>query len=229
MTPNHTNDRYVVVGRFPWNKTAFGSRVGDDPHWQFVSSAEDVERLASGGVSLAFFLHWSSLVPASVLEACECVCFHMTDVPYGRGGSPLQNLIASGHKSTVLTALRMTEQFDAGPVYAKRPLSLEGTAEAVLVRASELAMDIAVELVRERPEPVEQQGEVTVFRRRQPAESRVPGGLTVDGLHDFIRMLDAQGYPHAFMEVEGYRLEFSRSGRYDGRVEASVTITPVGM
>ncbi len=23
----------------------------------------------------------------------ECVCFHMTDVPYGRGGSPLQNLI----------------------------------------------------------------------------------------------------------------------------------------
>ncbi len=37
---------------------------------------------------------------------------HMTDVPYGRGGSPLQNLIARGHTSTKLTAMRMTAEVD---------------------------------------------------------------------------------------------------------------------
>lgn len=227
MTLDHTNDRYVVVGRFPWNKKAFEARVGGETRWRYVSTAEEVEQLADGEASMAFFLHWSNLVPKRILESCECVCFHMTDVPYGRGGSPLQNLIVRGHHATILTALRMSEEFDAGAVYAKWPMSLEGTAEAILVRASQTAMDMAVELAADRPEPVEQQGEVTVFRRRRAVESKVPSGLTIDGLHDFIRMLDAEDYPRAFLEVDGYRLEFSRSGRYDGHVEASVTITPV--
>jgi len=37
----------------------------------------------------------------------------MTDVPYGRGGSPLQNLIVRGHTETKLTALRCVRDLDA--------------------------------------------------------------------------------------------------------------------
>jgi methionyl-tRNA formyltransferase len=44
-------------------------------------------------------------------------------------------------------------------------------------------------------------------------------------LHDFIRMLDADGYPHAFLEYGKFRLEFSRSALYEGRVVADVRIT----
>ena len=43
-----------------------------------------------------FFLHWDWRVPHVIWQQHECVCFHMTDVPYGRGGSPLQNLILEG-------------------------------------------------------------------------------------------------------------------------------------
>ena len=225
MAPDRADEHYVVAGRFPWNRRAFDRRVGGDPRWRYVDTVAEVEKLAEAGVRYAFFLHWSHLVPKSVVEACECVCFHMTDVPYGRGGSPLQNLVLRGHDTTVLTALRMVEELDAGPVYAKRPLSLEGTAEAILVRASEMAMDMAVELAAAQPTPVPQEGEVTAFRRRRPAESRLPAGLSLDALHDFIRMLDAEGYPHAYVEVDGYRLELTRSNRYDDRVEAVVTIT----
>lgn len=32
--------------------------------------------------------------------------FHMTNFPYGRGGSPLQNLMKRGHHTTTITALR---------------------------------------------------------------------------------------------------------------------------
>ena len=36
-------------------------------------------------------------------------------------------------------------------------------------------------------------------------------------IYDFIRMLDADGYPHAFLEIQGIRLEFRRvSRRCDG-------------
>ena len=40
-----------------------------------------------------FFIHWSWLIPKEIYENYECIVFHMTDLPFGRGGSPLQNLI----------------------------------------------------------------------------------------------------------------------------------------
>ena len=44
----------------------------------------------------------------------------MTDLPYGRGGSPLQNLILKGKKTTKITAFKMIDKIDAGPIYLKK-------------------------------------------------------------------------------------------------------------
>ena len=55
----------------------------------------------------------------------------MTDLPFGRGGSPLQNLITRGISKTKISALRCNEEIDAGPIYLKRPLSLHGSAEEI--------------------------------------------------------------------------------------------------
>ena len=46
--------------------------------------------------------HWSYIMPRELFENRECVVFHMTDLPYGRGGSPLQNLIVRGHRETMI-------------------------------------------------------------------------------------------------------------------------------
>src|SRR5207237_9233696 len=96
-----------------------------------------------------FALHWSWRVPAEIINNVECVCFHMTDVPYGRGGSPLQNLIARGHRDTKLTALRMTEQFDAGSVYLEETLSLAGTSGEIYIRATRLAGSMMKRIILE--------------------------------------------------------------------------------
>jgi methionyl-tRNA formyltransferase len=37
-----------------------------------------------------FFPHWSYLIPEDIYNRFECVIFHMTDLPFGRGGSPIQ-------------------------------------------------------------------------------------------------------------------------------------------
>jgi methionyl-tRNA formyltransferase len=152
----------------------------------------------------------------------------MTDVPFGRGGSPLQNLIVRGHRETTLTALRMTDQIDAGPVYLKRPLSLEGAAEEIYIRATRLSLEMAEEITRLEPIPVPQKGTPVHFERRTPEQSRIHQPATLDELHDFIRMLDADDYPRAFLECDGYRYTFRRAARYDGRIEADVCIEPIG-
>lgn len=196
--------------------------------WHYIDSREEltVENLTRLNPRYVFFLHWSYIVPKDVLTAFECVVFHMTDVPYGRGGSPLQNLIVRGHKATKLTALKMTEGLDAGPVYTKVPMSLDGNAEQILIRASELSAEIIKGMIANEPTPTEQQGEVTPFKRRKPEESRLPES-EIEKVYDHIRMLDAEGYPPAFIEYGGLRMEFKKANMYDNKVVAEVTITPM--
>jgi methionyl-tRNA formyltransferase len=218
--------RYVVAGSRPWNRVLFAERLQSLPgRWAFAGSVEELGSLLeeSPKPRYIFLLHWSMRVPDEWLDSHECVCFHMTDVPYGRGGSPLQNLIQRGHRETKLTALRMLHEMDAGPVYAKKSLSLEGSAEEIFLRAGRLSAEIIEEMIRTEPEPQPQSGEAVIFKRRRPEQSAIPADLPdLAALHDFIRMLDAEGYPHAFIEHGGFHLEFTRATLYHGRLVADM-------
>lgn len=219
---------YLVMGCKPWNRRLFEEYLCRLPgQWRYVDTVSEltldfVRQLAP---RYLFFLHWSWRVPQKIVEQFECVCFHMTDVPFGRGGSPLQNLIARGFRETRLTALRMSKEFDAGPVYGKEPLSLAGGAEEIYLRAGELSAKMIQRMVEEEISPVPQQGKAVNFKRRTPAESEIGQVTSLEKLYDFIRMLDADGYPRAFFQYSGMRFEFSRPTLYDGRIAADVKIT----
>jgi methionyl-tRNA formyltransferase len=222
--PEH---RYIVASLHEWNKVSYDDVVRNLPgRWEYVSTRQALELALSQPEQprYVFFPHWSYKVSDSIFEEFECIVFHMTDVPYGRGGSPLQNLIVRGHVDTMLTALRMTGEFDAGPVYLKKRLSLEGSALEIYQRAAGLAAEMIQEISETGMEPVEQIGEPTVFTRRTPAESEIPEDLDQRGVYDFIRMLDAPGYPKAFVRYGNYRFEFFEAELQDGQVETKVTI-----
>lgn len=174
-----------------------------------------------------FFPHWSWKIPAEIHDAFECVIFHMTDLPFGRGGSPLQNLIVRGIHETQLTALRCVADLDAGPIYLKRPLSLHGTAEEIFLRAVDLMREMIEVIVREQPQPQSQPplDDPVVFHRRTPEEGDLGGLSTLEQVFDYIRMLDADDYPKAFIETQSLRFEFSRASLKPGEIIADVRIT----
>ena len=145
----------------------------------------------------------------------------------GRGGSPLQNLIVRGIYETQLSALRCVRELDAGPIYAQVPLSLHGSAEEILLRAAALIEGLIVDIVEQRPTPRPQAGDATVFRRRRPQDGDVAGLTQLSQVHDHIRMLDAEGYPPAFLRVGSLKLEFSRSRLAADHLLADVRITIV--
>lgn len=185
------------------------------------------DRLTELAPRYVFFPHWSYMIPAEIHDKFECVIFHMTDVPFGRGGSPLQNLITRGVTETKLTALRCTKDVDAGAVYMKRPLSLHGSAEEIYLRAGTITEEMIAEIVEANPEPVAQRGEPVIFKRRRPEQSDVREVSDLNGMCDHIRMLDADGYPRAFLQSGRFRFEFSRAARKQGRIIADVVITEV--
>jgi methionyl-tRNA formyltransferase len=125
---------YIVAGNTPWSRRVFDEIISRYPGvWHFASEPDELTpgRIASLNPRYIFFLHWSDKVPVEIFNTYECICFHMTEVPYGRRGSPLQNLILKGHRRTKVTALRMIEDFDAGPVYKQEELSLEVNTEEI--------------------------------------------------------------------------------------------------
>ena len=157
-------ENILIVSEKSWNKELVSYLQSTMPQYAFylISQKEDftVERIGSISPVKIFIPHWSYIIPSAIFERYECIVFHMTDLPYGRGGSPLQNLIVRGLTATKLSALRVEVGLDTGPVYLK------------------------------------------------------------------IRMLDADGYPHAYIEKGEFRYEFTRASiKADGSIVADVKIT----
>ena len=172
-----------------------------------------------------FFPHWSSFISKEIFERFNCVIFHMTDLPYGRGGSPLQNLIVNGHRDTKISAIKCVKKLDGGPVYLKKDLSLQGTATEIFERASKVIRNMIAEIIQENPTPVEQEGEVVNFKRRRPEESDSREITDNERMYDHIRMLDADGYPLAFLESDYLKFEFSQAELNEGELYARVKIS----
>ena len=124
-----------------------------------------------------------------------------------------------------MTAIRVVHELDAGPIYLKAPLTLDGTAEEILVRATRVSAQMIRQMIEAEIVPFPQKGEPVVFSRRQPCESRLPEDLSLEGLYNFIRMLDADTYPRAFINAGGFRFEFSRASLCGDQIVANVTAT----
>ena len=222
--------RIIVAAVNLWNERRYNHWIANGEHTtRFIGELSELtpQVVSEFGPDYIFFPHWSWKIPAPIYENHECIVFHMTDLPFGRGGSPLQNLILRGIHETQVSALRVVEAMDAGPIYLKRPLCLRGSAEEIYLRASELVFQMMNEILDQRPAPVPQSGPVVEFKRRTPAESEIPPRNDLMALYDFIRMLDAEDYPSAFLAHEGFRYEFTRATLRDGYIAADVRIVPI--
>ena len=85
-----------------------------------------------------FFPHWGFKVPDEIIKNYECICFHTAPLPFGRGGSPIQNLILKGFLTSPVCALKMTDTIDGGPIYLKRNVSLKGNLSEIFNRISDV-------------------------------------------------------------------------------------------
>ena len=223
-------ENILIVSEKSWNKELVSYLQSTMPQYAFylISQKEDftVEGIGSISPVKIFIPHWSYIIPSAIFERYECIVFHMTDLPYGRGGSPLQNLIVRGLTATKLSALRVEVGLDTGPVYLKMDLSLSGTAEEIFVRVNKLVGKMIVEIIQNNLQPVPQEGDPVVFKRRKPEQSDMSGLEKLEEIFDYIRMLDADVYPHAYIEKGEFRYEFTRASiKADGSIVADVKIT----
>lgn len=205
---------FLLVSSRPWHDRLFRNLSSSiQGNWKQIKQKEELTLafLSEYQPAFVFVTHWSHIIPARIFEQFNCIVFHMTDLPFGRGGSPLQNLIARGFDKTKISAIRVEKGMDTGAVYLKKDLSLLGTAEEIFIRATDVIEQMIVEIVENKLQPQPQQGDVVVFHRRKPEDGNLSTLESVAEVFDYIRMLDAEGYPNAYVEVGNFRFEFSRA------------------
>lgn len=220
---------FLIVSEKSWHQDFVEKLSCQFPVHTFalINKKEDftIERIKNISPQKIFIPHWSYLIDTSIYESFDCVVFHMTDLPYGRGGSPLQNLVIRGFSETKISALKVIGELDAGPVYMKQALSLFGTAQEIFLRAADVILTMIAHIIKYNPNPVEQSGDVVLFKRRKPHESEMKEFESISKLYDFIRMLDADGYPNAYIEMGEYKIEFFRASiQSDKEILADVRI-----
>ncbi len=218
--------KIIIAAIKSWNFKNF-QNLKDKHDYFFVKKKEDLvyEKILKINPDYIFFPHWSWFIPEDIINNFNCVVFHMTDLPYGRGGSPLQNLIVRGHKETKISALKPVKDFDAGPIYIKRNLSLEGTCDDILKRCSKIIFkDMIPFILENKLEPKPQEGKVIQFERRNPEDSNIENLKNIKEVYDHIRMLDGEEYPKAFVKKNKIVFELSDAKINKGEITAKVNI-----
>ncbi|UAM97202.1 methionyl-tRNA formyltransferase [Polaribacter litorisediminis] len=207
----------IIVSEKKWNKDLISKLENQykNTDWILIDHRDDFtcNFLGKRKIDKIFIPHWSYIIPESIYSNYECIVFHMTDLPFGRGGSPLQNLIVRGHKETQISALRVVKELDAGPIYLKRPLSLTGSATEIFTSANDMIERMILEIIAKDLKPKKQAGEIVTFKRRTPKESNLKEIEDLEKVFDYIRMLDAEGYPHAFLETSALKFEFTNANQ----------------
>lgn len=204
--------RYIILSEKSWHKNLLDAlkKAFYNDSLLLIDSKNDFNlvNLKELNPSKIFIPHWSYIIPREIYESYECIVFHMTDLPFGRGGSPLQNLISRGYKTTKISAIKVEQGLDTGDVYLKRTLGLEGTASEIFQRSTYIIEEMIIDIIKNKIQSVPQVGEIVEFKRRKPADSDLVDLSDLEKVYDYIRMLDCEGYPHAFIDTPHLKFEF---------------------
>jgi len=224
-------EKYVFLSEKPWHDDIYeclSNRDGES--WFRIKRKNDFNEvfLEELKPKLIFIPHWSYIIPESIWQNFTCIVFHMTDLPFGRGGSPLQNLIIRGHTETMISAIKVDQGIDTGDIYCKSSLSLEGSAQDIFERSAPIIAKMIERIIEEQLSPIPQQGAPVLFKRRKEKDGKLNQLSTLTEAYNYIRMLDADGYPSAFVETEYFVIKF-KEARFckasNSEIQANVIIT----
>jgi methionyl-tRNA formyltransferase len=171
-----------------------------------------------------FFPHWNWKVDSEIFERYECVVFHTAPLPFGRGGSPIQNLILRNIEKTPVCALRMMEILDGGPIYDSIEVALDGTITEIFSKIAVCVEKLIIKICQENIEPKEQSGAVVTFNRLTYADNELKSEYSIKELYDRIRMVDGEGYKNAYINFGDYKIDITDSQIENNEIVAKIRL-----
>jgi methionyl-tRNA formyltransferase len=135
---------------------------------------------------------------------------HESALPKGQGWSPMTWQILEGASSIPITLFEAVADLDAGPIQLQQEITLQGheLVEEWRTLQARATFDLCLAWFDRYQEAVNaaqpQQGEVSYYRRRRPADSELDPNRSLVEQFNVLRVVDNQRYP-AFFYANGRR------------------------
>lgn len=191
------NDSWVI----PFAKTLVANINARGDKAVFVRDYNDLPE-----ADVSFYLGCVNLTPPAVLaRSKKNLVAHASDLPKGRGFSPMTYMILEGKNDIPLCLLEMAESADAGPIVFKESIKYEGheLLGELQQKLGQAQVDICLKYLSENmPDGVAQNGEPSFYKRRKPEDSKIDPNKTISEQFNQFRVADNEKYP-VYFEKDG--------------------------
>ena len=160
---------------------------------------------------VCFYLSYGRIVGAELrARHGNNLVVHESDLPAGRGWSPLTWQVLQGAQNIVVTLFEAADEVDAGEIYGQTLIQLHGDELVADLRwqQSVATFKLCTEFIDGYPSVLhlarEQQGTPSYFPRRKPVDSRIDLDLPLRDQFNLLRVCDNIRYP-AWFECAGAR------------------------
>ena len=165
------------------------------------------DAVLGGGVT--FFLGCTKICPDEILNRNPLnLVVHESDLPDGKGFAPITWQVIEGKSKIPFCLLEAVSGADAGDIFLKDYIHLEGHELCDEIRhlQGEKTIEMCMKFLNSKvlPDRVKQVGEGSFYPRRGPKDSKLDLDSNLRDLFLLLRTVDNNNYP-AFFEMEGYK------------------------
>lgn len=127
---------------------------------------------------------------------------HESDLPEGKGWSPLTWQILEGKNKIPVTLFEAEAELDAGTIYGQKIIELAGTELLPEIKHKQglATLDLILDFVEKFPnnKGKDQEGESSFYPKRTPKDSELDPFKTIADQFELMRVCDNERYPAYF-------------------------------
>ena len=128
---------------------------------------------------------------------------HASDLPKGKGWSPLTWQVLSGANSIPVVIFEADHKIDNGPIYNRVLVSLDGTEllDELRLKMFETIKKLIINFIKLYPnnKGIDQKGESTFYKRRTKDDSELDVNEPLKAQFNKLRVVDNDRYPAYFI------------------------------
>jgi len=179
-----------------------------DSFMTLVSDMNEVRRMNG---DYLFLISCTEIVAEDVLSRYKnCIVIHESDLPNGRGWSPLAWQILEGRNDIIVSAIKCAYPVDSGDIIKQETLHLDGTelSEEIHEKAFRVKSELALSIITSKTtHSAKQFGAPGYYRKRKPDDSELFAEKTIAEQFDLLRICEPR-FP-AFINHRGSRYKIT--------------------
>ena len=143
--------RFLFFGYRDWSINIFKNISSTDNEFILLTNKEscNIDFIDSIKPDIIFFYGWSWMISKEIVNKYICMCLHPSELPKYRGGSPIQNQIMNGEKTSAVTIFKMNSEMDSGPIYYQEQFNMLGYLDTIFKEIETIGTKGTLKLVND--------------------------------------------------------------------------------